>query len=141
MQKFKNVINKCLIKAEPDVLVSDVLPLPELHLLLGVCTHFFKVMLKLWPQLAMWGRGKWTVHGRHGGGLDGANSMKFLRNLDLLLTIIPTKLKPIIYTLKQFKCIVEGCFGWNLCSDYRQQIRGFTSSLKKLQLYCQVSYQ
>ena len=66
MQKFKNVINKCLIKAEPDVLVSDVLPLPELHL-----PHYFKVMLKLWSRLAMWGRGKWTVHGRRVGGLTG----------------------------------------------------------------------
>ena len=57
MQKHKNVINKCLLKAEPDVLVTDVLPLPELHLLLGGSTHFYKLLLKLWPQLAIWGRG------------------------------------------------------------------------------------
>ena len=40
MQKYKNVINECLIKAEPNVLVGDVVQLPELHLLIGV-TNFY----------------------------------------------------------------------------------------------------
>ena len=76
MQKFKNVVNQCLVKAEPDELVGVKLPLPELHLLIGVSNHYYKLLLRVWPQLALFGRGKWTIHGRHGGGIDGANSVR-----------------------------------------------------------------
>ena len=74
MQKFKNVINECLIKADPQKLVGEEIQLPELHLLIGVTNHYYQKLVVVWPSLVLWGRGKWTVHGRHGGGLDGANS-------------------------------------------------------------------
>ena len=73
MQKYKNVINECLLEAHPEEKVGDVLPLPELHLVIGVGTHFYKLLKKVWPPLTLWGRGKWTIHGRFGGALDGAN--------------------------------------------------------------------
>ena len=74
MQKFKNVINKCLIKAEPEQLVGEVLQLPELHLLIGVTNHYYKKLEVVWPSVSLCSRGKWTIQGRQGGGLDGANS-------------------------------------------------------------------
>ena len=140
MQKFKNVINPCLVEGNPDELVGDKLPLPQLHLLLGTCTHFYKLLVKAWPQLIIWGKGKWTVHGRHGGGLDGANSNRFLKQLDLLATAIPRKLLPIIKTLKLFREIVTGCFSWELCTDYKDRITAFTNSLQSLVVYCKVMY-
>ena len=76
MQNYKNVINKCLVEGKPEELVGEQIPLPELHLLIGVVNHFYKVLGKVWPSLTLWGRGKWTVHGRHGGGLDGVNCDK-----------------------------------------------------------------
>ena len=74
MQKYKNVINECLIKADPQKLVGEEIQLPELHLLIGVTNHYCKKLAVVWPSLVLWGSGKWIVHGRHGGGLDGANS-------------------------------------------------------------------
>ena len=47
MQKYKNVINECLIKAEPNVLVGDVVQLPELHLLIGVTNFYYKKLEKV----------------------------------------------------------------------------------------------
>ena len=76
MQKFKNVINECLVHGEPEELVGDKLPLPELHLLIGIVNHYRKLILKIWPRLEIWERGKWTIYGRHGGGLDGVNCNK-----------------------------------------------------------------
>ena len=76
MQQFKNVIAPCLVPGEENEFVGDKLPLPELHLLLGISNHFYKLLLKVWPGLEMWGHGKWTFHGWHDGGLDGINSMK-----------------------------------------------------------------
>ena len=58
MQNFKNVINECLVKADPDELVCNVLPLPELHLLLGFVTHLHKLLYRVWPHILIWGRGK-----------------------------------------------------------------------------------
>ena len=46
MQKYKNVINECLIKAEQNVLVGDVVQLPELHLLIGVTNFYYKKLEK-----------------------------------------------------------------------------------------------
>ena len=76
MKTFKNVINPCLVKGDPDQEVGEVLPLPELHLLMGGGNWGYKLILRIWPPLLLWGRGKWTVTGRHGGSLDGANTNK-----------------------------------------------------------------
>ena len=77
MQTYMNVINECLLKEEPKQLVGDVLTLPELHLLIGGVNHLYQLMKKVWPPLSLWGWGKWTIHGRYGGALDGANSNSF----------------------------------------------------------------
>ena len=98
MQKFKNVINPCLVKGDSEQLVGEKLPLPQLHLHLGTCTHFYFLLLKAWPQFDIWRRGKLTVHERHGGGLDGANSNRFLKHLDLLASRVPKRLLHIIRT-------------------------------------------
>ena len=76
MQYFKNVIHPCLVRGLPEQEVGEVLPLPELHLLMGAVNWGYQLVLKVWPSLVLWGRGRWTVHGRHGGSLDGANSNK-----------------------------------------------------------------
>ena len=76
MQEYKNVINECLIDGDASEEVGEKLPLPELHLLIGVVNHYRKLLLRVWPGLRLWERGKWTVHGRHGGGLDGVNCDK-----------------------------------------------------------------
>ena len=76
MKLFKNVIHPCLVMGDPEQEVGELIPLPELHLLMGVGNWGYKLLLKVWPPLLLWGRGKWTVTGRHGGSLDGANTNK-----------------------------------------------------------------
>ena len=39
MSKFKNVINECLLKADPTELVGNMLPLPKLYLLTSQLTR------------------------------------------------------------------------------------------------------
>ena len=78
LSKFKNCKNECLIKAELNEMVGEKCPLPELHLHMGIVNHYRRMLLQVWPDLSLWGRGKWTVHGRYGGGLDGVNSLKYV---------------------------------------------------------------
>jgi hypothetical protein len=139
MSKYKNVINECLLEADPRELVGNVLPLPELHLLMGVGNHHHQLLLKVWPALVLFGRGKWTVHGRHGGALDGANTVRFLKKIEAMRQVAPARASPILDTLLLFRKIQHGCFGWELCGDYKQKINMFTESVAKLKVYCETT--
>ena len=132
MQKYKNVINECLIKAEQNVLVGDVVQLPELHLLIGVTNFYYKKLEKVWPQLPVWGHRKLTVYGRQGGGLNGANCERFMKKIDVLQKLASVNAVPILNTLQLFKRVQNGCFGWDLCPDYKGRIHYFIISVKKL---------
>ena len=128
-----------MVKGEAEDLVGEKLPLPQLHLHSGTCTYFHNTMFRVWPKLAIWGRGKWKVHSRHGGGLDGANSSHFLKKLELLAASAPPRLLLFIRTLLLFRKIVDDCFSWELCQDYSERISAFTASLRNLIVYCKVS--
>ena len=140
-----------MIKAEPEKLVGEEIQMPELHLLIGVSNHYYKKLKLVWPSLVLWARCTWTVHGRQGGGLDGANSSRlgkfvlltsifvsFLKKLELLRKVVPPAAIPIIDTLQLFRAVQTGCFGWDLCQDYRERIQAFTESVKNLQVYFKV---
>ena len=76
MKNHKNDINPCLLKAKPEELVGKKLPLPELHLLMGVGNHYYQVLRQVWPHLVLFCRGKWTMHDRYDGRLDSANTVR-----------------------------------------------------------------
>ena len=75
MMAFKNVIHSCLLDYDDKELVLDVVPPPELHLLMGVVNKIVDLLIKVWPGVLDWCRSKGiTRHGYQGGGLDGNNS-------------------------------------------------------------------
>ena len=122
MQNYKNVIRECLVKADPEQLVGDLLRLPELHLLIGTVNHLYKLLERVWPHISIWGQGKWTVHGQQGSGLNGANSNRFLQKIADLRKAAPPITYPILNTLQKFQYITTRCLGWELCSDYKKRI-------------------
>ena len=109
--------------------------LPELRLLIGVTNFYYKKLEKVWPQLSVWGHGKWTVHGRQGGGLDGANCDRFMKKIDVLQKFVPPTALPILNILQLFRRVQTGCFEWDLCPDYKEMIHDFIESVKKLQVH------
>ena len=119
MQTYKNVIRECLVKADPEQLVDDLLPLPELCLLIGIVNHLYKLLERVWPHISVWGQGKWIVHRQQGGGLNGANSDRFLKKIADLRKLSPPITYPILIKLQKFQYITTRCFGWKLCSDYK----------------------
>ena len=62
------------------------------------------------------------MHGYQGGGLDGRNSSKFLFKLDLLQLELLINLHPVLDTLKIFSGVVEGCFSYELCTNYKKKL-------------------
>ena len=47
MKDFSNVIESSLTIADPETLVIDVHPPPELHLLIGVVNHLIKLCINV----------------------------------------------------------------------------------------------
>ena len=98
MQEFKNVINESLLKEDSDTKILSVIPLPELHLLMGLVNLAVEFMYKVVPKadllVEMEQKGI-KVHGYHGGGLDGVNSNLFLKHLNHLEDESDPRVAPI----------------------------------------------
>ena len=77
MKDFSNVIESSLTITDPETLVIDVHPPPELHLLIGVANHLIKLCIKVGSGiLDLINAQNIFCHGYQGGGLDGNNSLK-----------------------------------------------------------------
>ena len=51
MKNFANVTQECLIAGHPSQKILDVIPLPELHLLMGVVNHLLKLIINYFPDI------------------------------------------------------------------------------------------
>ena len=77
MQLYKNVIHPCLLDEAGDMHVLDVIPPPELHLLIKIVTEILRVLCKE-PDIAAWLSNCEIIwHGYNGGGLDEGMLTKF----------------------------------------------------------------
>ena len=137
---YKNVIHPSLLKGEPEKTILSSIPLPELHLLMGVVNWSVEFIYKVVPkeELQRLMRTKSiSVHGYHGGGLDGNNSSNFLKHLDFIFEHIPANLQPVHTMLTRFKQVVDSCFSMDLGTTFREDIDTFNQSVFTLIDYCQ----
>ena len=127
-----------LLKGEPDKTILSVVPLPELHLLMGLVNWALELLYKVVPknefQQQMRKKGN-LIHGYHGGGLDGGNSNLFLRHLNFLSEGTQNDTAPIFEMLRKFKVVVDGCFSLDLATTYQLDIEKFNSSVHNLLIY------
>ena len=73
MQEFKNVINESLLKGDSNSTILSVIPLPELHLLMGLVNWAVEFLYKVVPKadfLVKMEQKVKTIHGYHRGGLN-----------------------------------------------------------------------
>ena len=113
MQEFKNVINESLLKEDSDTIILSVIPLPELHLLMGLVNWAVEFMYKVVPKadlLVKMEQKGITVHGYHGGGLDGVNSNLFLKHLNHLEDESDPMVAPIFQILRYFHVVKQSFF-------------------------------
>ena len=91
MKEYKNVINKRILyqDEDPSQYLVDLVPIPELHILLGIATKPGKVLLKLWPGFTDWLDNNYIMfRSYHGCSFDGndANRLDQLE-LDILAAV------------------------------------------------------
>ena len=109
--KHANVIHLCLIDEADAKRVIDVLPPPELHLLMGVTNALIDLLIKIFSLefVEKWLNSHGILrHGYQGGGLDGNNSMKALKNVSSLEMLLPDALAPIIDCFRALEVVVKG---------------------------------
>ena len=58
-----------------------------------------------------------------------------MKKIDVLQKFVPPTALPILNTLQLFRRVQTGCFGWDLCPDYKERIHDFIDSVKKLQVH------
>ena len=109
--KYANVVNLLLIDEEDAKRVIDVLPPPELHLLMGVVNALLNLLIRIFSLefVESWLNANNILrHGYQGGGTDGNNSMKVLKHLNSLEMALPDALAPIVDCLRALKNVVSG---------------------------------
>ena len=125
--------------------ILSLLPLRELHLLMGLVNWVLELLWKVLPKEELqesMSTKRISIRGYHGGGLDGGNSNLFLNHLNFLSTGTPHKAKPIFDMLVNFKAVVKGCFSLDLEFTFKADIDQFNKSVvylikhsnKKLQI-------
>lgn len=84
MKEFDNVIYPCLLDEDDEKSILEIIPPPELHILMKIVTTLVSI-LREEETLKSWIKSKGVHwHGYNGGGLDGQNSSKVLKMIEPL---------------------------------------------------------
>ena len=91
---FGNVVHPNMFSCsniDESTLVILLVPLPELHILLGPVNTPYDELTKEWPQAEEWST-KLNIKREeyHGGKFNGNDSRKLIKNLSVLKEIAPT---------------------------------------------------
>lgn len=127
-----------------DQLILDVIPPPELHLLLGCINTLYSKIFELYPDTAT----KWAqlcnIKRSHTNGgnfsFEGNACKALLSNVDTLQRLCEIKPKglagclALVDTFKKFKKVVDDCVSLKLRTEFEQHIFEFEESYKSLKI-------
>jgi len=131
-----NVIHPPLLHKEQQGNVIDVIPPPELHLLIGSFTTLFKHLESKSPQTAQ----RWlrechiTKDEYHGGTFAGNNARALLKKVDLLASFCSLDILPNVEAFRTLNHVVHSCFGNDLNPNYKLCIKKFFDSCLSLDI-------
>ena len=132
---YGNIVNMAMFSNAPDTLVLDILPPPELHLLLGPVNTIFGAMEREWPDASKWTTGCHVEKDEyHGGTFNGNACRKLLKNTELLQLTCPMHCLKYVEVFRAFKCVVDTCYGTVLHPDFQVHIQQFRQSFEALEI-------
>ena len=128
-----NVVHLPIISGSNETLILDIVPPPELHLLLGVVNQLFRMLQAVWPDANTWPSSlKMDLSPYHGGMFEGNECRKLLRNVDKLQQLAEAKsafqVFGIVEALRKFDAVVKSCFGSELHNNFSEKIQEFRDS-------------
>ena len=130
---FGNVVHCPILKGNTNDEVIDLLPPPELHLLIGPVNTIFRAMEKEWPEALKWAKAcNVEREAMHGGSFTGNACHKLLSRVDVLRSLCPIQGLKYAETFDLLRRVVDACYGQELHRNYLQQIQHFRQSFLAL---------
>ena len=130
-KNYFNCIHPPLITASGDKTFLEIIPPPELHLMLGVVNTVFTHMLKecqseaeSWAEFCHVQRE--VTH--QGSGFNGNACRKLLQNVDVLRSSKNLAVLKYVQVFATFHNVVSACFGNSLDENYVKCIQSFKNS-------------
>lgn len=137
-KNYFNCVNEPLLKSDirsEEEPILNIIPPPELHLLMGTFNRIFQEMKSIWPDVErMWSERFYAKPvGYHGGSnFTGGDCRKLLLNVDSLAAICPIGILPFVDSLRKLCHVVDACFGSDLRYDFQEKIAEFETSFLDL---------
>ena len=133
-KNFGNVIHLPMFDVEDKTkLVLELVPPPELHLLLGPVNTMFNGLESVCPESEAWLKACHIKRSEyHGGAFEGNECRKLLKKVSLLRSI--TNNTAYCNAFEAFNDVVASCYGSKLDQDYAEKIEKFRKSYLKLRL-------
>lgn len=132
-KNFENVVHPPIFKNSDDTLVLDIIPPPELHLLLGAVNALYIGLNKVWPECQRWADAvNVTREAYHGGSFTGNSCRKLLKGLDVLQELCPSSCTNFVLAFQSLREVVESSFSKTLYPDYVRKITTFKESFEDL---------
>lgn len=134
---FMNCIHDPLIIAEDSALILDIIPPPELHLMLGAVNKMFDELNAAWGD-----DGAYKLAADHniircgyrGGSLEGNQCKLLLNQIDFLQNALLIHLLKFAVALRAFNSVRKSCFGENLLPSFKNDIKLFKVAYEALQI-------
>ena len=137
---FKNCVNMPIINCDKQA-VLDIIPPPELHLLIGSVNHLYDHMLKKFPEIATeWAKQCYVYRVdvyRGKLGFQGNQCKKLLNNVDSLEKLFAANQTiglEYVDAYKKLLNVVNSCFTNILQDDYKTSLDEFKESFQKLKI-------
>lgn len=134
-KSYGNVTHPPILKHDDSTPIIDIIPPPELHLMMGTVNTLYNGLLKIWPEAKRWPDACHVAREcLHGGTFNGNSSKKLLENVPKLRDICPPEAIVFADTFDAFSMVVDDCFGNQLSEDYQANINRFKGLYLSLNL-------
>lgn len=130
---YGNVIHSPIFKDVDEKLVLDIIPPPELHLLIGPVCTMFNGLKKAWPKADEWANLCNVEKEQYYGGVFNGNSCKkLLKNIAILTDSLRCEKAEYCKAFQDFSDAVDACYAKVLNNDYETKIGEFANSYKNM---------
>lgn len=136
-KNFNNCVHPPLFDIDEEKTFLEIIPPPELHLMLGVVNTLFSHMSKEFEKESLdWAKAchvqRDVTHGS--SGFNGNSCKKLLDNVDILRAQSNLGLLKYVKAFDDFKKVVTACFGKKLYEEYKNCINAFKISYLDLKI-------
>ena len=134
---FFNAVHPPLFHGPDDTLILDLIPIPELHVMLGIVNKIFDGLNLAWGDNQAY---DWAYKNNikrvayRGGSMNGPGCEDLLQKLDKLFQDIPSNLRQYYHALQAFDRVRVSCFGNSLNPNFVRDIQNFRRQYDALKI-------